>query len=63
MTGLMWLSGWALPRPVGAVAFSVSAVVVGSAEALAVLMAGNGLPPLLKDAVSAAKRRAEELSG
>ncbi len=34
-----------------------------TAEALAVLMAGNGLPPLLKDAVSAAKRRAEELSG
>jgi pyrroline-5-carboxylate reductase len=34
-----------------------------TAAALAVLMAGSGLAPLLREAVSAARRRAEELSG
>lgn len=34
-----------------------------TAAALSVLMAGDGLEPLLRDAVAAARKRAEELSG
>ncbi len=49
--------------PAGTLRENVTSPGGTTAEALAVLMAGNGLSPLLKDAVAAAKRRAEELSG